>query len=251
VSPGIVDVHCHIGTSLQSGVEISEEALLAAMARFGIGQALVMPQPQPGLEVTALHDRIARFAEANPGRIFGIANLSPLVGEEAYRREVGRCVRELGFKAIKLHPLGHAVAPDSPRAAVLFALAHELGVPVVIHTGTGIPQALPALAIPPALAWPGVTISLAHAGFSVFTAEALVAARVCPNIVLEPSWCTAGQIQGMIGSLGADRVMFGSDHLTNLPVELAKLDAIGLAGADREAVLAGTARRVFALPAPA
>lgn len=244
---GIIDVHTHLGLSLQSGVDTTEDALLAAMATHGIAIALVMPQPHPGLEVVAVHDRIARFADANPGRVFGMVNINPLVGEPAYRREATRCVREHGFRALKLHPLAHAVAPNSPRANIVFELARELAVPVVIHTGTGIPQALPALAIPPARRWPDVTVSLAHAGFSVFTPEAVVAAEVCPNIVLEPSWCTAGQIAGMVRTLGADRVMFGSDHLSNLPVELAKLAAIQLEPAQREAVTAGTARRVFGL----
>jgi predicted TIM-barrel fold metal-dependent hydrolase len=119
----------------------------------------------------------------------------------------------------------------------------------VIHTGTGIPQALPALAIPPALAHPEVTVVLAHAGFAVFTPEALVAAEVCRNVVLEPSWCTANQIKGMVRAIGAERVMFGSDHLDNQPVELAKIDAIGLDEAQRDAVLGATAARVFGLPA--
>jgi predicted TIM-barrel fold metal-dependent hydrolase len=243
----VIDAHAHLGTSLQSGVTISEDALLGAMDRHGIDAALVMPQPQPGLEVAAEHDRIARAAETHPGRIFGMVNLSPLVGEAAYRRETVRCIAGLGFKAIKIHPLGHAVAPNSRHAEIAFALGRELAVPVIIHTGTGVPLALPALAIEPALAYPDVTVSLAHAGFSIYAAEALVAAKVCANIVLEPSWCTAGQIAGMIGALGSGRVMFGSDHLTNIPVELAKVEAIGLAGADRDAYLGGTARRVFAL----
>lgn len=248
--PAIVDVHTHIGLSLQSNVDTTEEALLAAMQRWGMAAALVMPQPRPGMEVAETHDRIARLAESHPGRIFGIANVNPLAAEADYRRETVRCVRELGFRAIKIHPQSHAVAPNSPRCAIVFALARELGVPVVIHTGTGVPLALPSLAIPPALAHPDVTISLAHAGFSVFSAEAVVAAQVCPNIVLEPSWCTAGQIAGMIRALGRDRVMFGSDHISNIPVELAKLDGIGMAEADAVAYLAGTARRVFALPPP-
>jgi predicted TIM-barrel fold metal-dependent hydrolase len=244
----IVDAHCHIGRSLQSGVEISEEALLGTMASHGVATALVMPQPYPGPEVAPIHDRIAHLAERQPGRIHGIANLSPLVGEAAYRREVERCVRELGFRAVKLHPLGHAIAPNSPRAEIVFALAKELGVPVIVHTGTGIPQALPALAIPPALAYPDVTVVLAHAGFAVYTPEALVAAQLCPNVILEPSWCMPHQIAEMVRSIGAERVLFGSDHLDNVPVELAKFAAIGLDEAQLAAVLAGTATRVFGLP---
>ncbi|MCC6454215.1 MAG: amidohydrolase family protein [Caldilineaceae bacterium] len=243
----VIDAHCHLGQSLLSGVDISEEGLLATMRGHGIDVALVMPQPFQGLEVVAIHDRIARLAEAQPGAIYGMANVSCRLPEADYRREVTRCIRDLGFKAIKIDPSVHAVAPNHPVAEIVFATAQELGVPVIIHTGLGAPFALPALAIPPALKYPDLTIVLAHAGYGVYYAEALVAAQVCPNIILEHSWSPSFQVEAMTKSLGADRVMFGSDHLTNVAPELAKLHAIGLDDNQLSAILGGTARRVFHL----
>ena len=243
----VLDAHCHIGRSLATGVEITEEGLLATMAANGVDAAMVMPQPHQGPEVAAVHDRIARFAERRPGAIYGMASVNPRLDEADYRREVGRCVRDLGFRAIKLDPSVHALAPNHPRCAILFALASELGVPVIIHTGLGVPAALPALAIPPALRHPDVTVVLAHAGFAVFAAEAIVAAQVCPNIILEPSWCAGFQVAEMVRAVGAERVMYGSDHPSNVPAELAKLGALGLDGAQLAQILGGTARRVFGL----
>ncbi len=92
---------------------------------------------------------------------------------------------------------------------------------------------------------------LAHAGFAVFAEEAIIAAQVCPNIVLEPSWCASYQVAAMVRALGAARVMFGSDHPSNVASELAKLRAIGLDEAQLAQVLGGTARRVFSLDAVA
>lgn len=243
----VIDAHCHLGKSLLSGVEISEEGLLATMRAHGIDQALVMPQPFQGLEVVAIHDRIARLAAAQPGIIYGMANVSCRLPEADYRREVTRCVRELGFKALKIDPSVHAVAPNHPLADIVFASAQELGVPVIIHTGLGAPFALPALAIPPARKYPDLTIVLAHAGFGVYYPEALVAAEICPNIILEHSWSPSYQVEAMARSIGADRVMFGSDHLTNVAPELAKLHAIELDDDQRRAILGGTAQRVFGL----
>ncbi len=243
----IIDAHCHLGRSLVSGVEIGEEALLATMAAHGVGVAMVMPQPHQGLDVAPIHDRIARFAAAEPGRIFGMVNLSPRLEEGEYRGEVERCVRGLGFRAIKLDPSVSALPINHPRCEIVFATARALGVPVLIHTGMGIPNALPALAIPPALRYPDVTIVLAHAGFAIFADEAIVAAQVCPNIVLEPSWCASYQVAAMVRSIGAVRVMFGSDHPSNVASELAKLRSIGLDEAQLAQILGGTARRVFGL----
>ena len=91
-------------------------------------------------------------------------------------------------------------------------------------------------------------VVLAHAGWGIYSAEALVAAEVCPNIYLEPSWCPTYMARQMIDRLGADRVLFGSDHLSNLPVELVKYRSIGLDGEALARVLGGTARTVFRLP---
>ena len=230
-----------------SGVAIDEDELLATLAAHGIAAALVMPHPHQGAEVTAVHDRIARLAARRPGIVFGMASLSPRLEEAVYRREITRCIRELGFRAIKLDPAVHALPSNHPRCEIVYALARELRVPVLIHTGMGVPNALPALVIPPALRYPDVTIVLAHAGFAVFTPEALVAAEVCPNIVLEPSWCASYQVAEMVRALGAARVQYGSDHPSNVASELAKLRALGLTADELALVLGGTASRVFGL----
>ena len=243
----IIDAHCHIGTSLVSGVEITEELLLQTMSEHGIGAAMVMPQPHQGIEVAPIHDRIARFAWANHGAIYGMVNLSPRLDEEVYRAEVARCIAGHGFRAIKLDPSVAALPINHPRCAIVFATAREHGVPVIIHTGMGVPNALPSLAIPPALRYPDVTVVLAHAGFAIFAAEAIVAAQVCPNIVLEPSWCASYQVAEMVRAIGAERVMYGSDHPSNVASELAKLRSIDLTAEQLGMVLGGTARRVFGL----
>ncbi|RME59298.1 MAG: hypothetical protein D6790_10845 [Caldilineae bacterium] len=91
---------------------------------------------------------------------------------------------------------------------------------------------------------------MAHAGFAVFAAEAVVAAQLCPNIVLEPSWCASFQVAGMVKAVGPERVMFGSDHPSNVASELAKLRSIDLSPEALAWVLGRTARRVFGLPTP-
>jgi len=245
--PTIVDAHCHLGRSVVSGVEIDEETLLATMAANGVRVGMTMPQPHQGLDVAPVHDRIARCAEAHPGVVYGMVNLSPRLDQAAYRAEAERCVRGFGFRAIKLDPSVSALPINHPRCEIVFATAREFGVPVLIHTGLGVPNALPALAIPPASRYPDVTVVLAHAGFATYADEAIVAAQICPNIVLEPSWCASYQVAAMVKALGAGRIIFGSDHPSNVASELAKLRAIGLSEDELAQVLGRTAQRVFGL----
>jgi predicted TIM-barrel fold metal-dependent hydrolase len=244
----IVDTHGHLGPSpTGSSGETTEEEILAAMAAQGVATTLVMPQSlQPDERV--VHDRIARFVAAAPGRIFGMASISPLWEEGAYYAEARRCVRGLGFKALKLHPGSYNTAPTQPRAEKCFRAAVELGVPLIVHTGLGAPPALPSLIIPRARQFPDLPIVLAHAGFVAYADEALVAAQECPNVYLEPSWCQYYQARRMVAAIGSARMLMGSDHPPNLAVELAKWRATGIGEEDLATVLGRTPRRLFRLP---
>lgn len=242
-----VDTHQHLGTSKFSGVTTNEADLLAAMVRYEIACSLVMPQPT--LEsVPAVHDRIAALARAHPGRIYGIACPDPWMDEDAYLAEVRRAVLELGFVALKLNTLGHNVSPLAGVADKVFRAADELKVPVIVHTGLGTPFALPSLVLPRAKAYPDMPIILAHAGHAVYTDEALVAALTYENVFLEPSWCTTYQVRRFVETLGADRIMMGSDHLDNMPVEIARYEALGFTPDRMRAIQWRTALTVFGLP---
>jgi predicted TIM-barrel fold metal-dependent hydrolase len=216
------------------------------MDESGVDATIV--QPYPGAEDAARqHDLIADMCQRNPGRFYGLASLSPHGDHDAYRREVERCVKDLHFVGVKLHTIGHGVNPLSADGDFVFATGHDLGIPVMVHTGPGVPFALPALCIPAARKYPGLKIVLAHAGFAVFTAEAQVAASVCGNLYLETSWCIVEDIRWMISTIGPDRVMMGSDLPSNVPVEVAKYKALELDPQVYARVMAGNAVEVFKL----
>jgi hypothetical protein len=242
----IIDTHQHLGRSLFTGVVTTSGDLLAAMDECGIDQALVMPQPTRE-DIRQYHDEIARACAESSGRLVGMASIDPWLETRAYQEEARRCLEGHGFVALKLHPLAHNIASNHPEAEKVFRTADELGVPVIVHTGLGCPWALPSLCIPPARKYRRVPVILAHAGWGVYSAEAVVAAEVCENIVLEPSWCPTYVVHKLVSAFGAERVLFGSDHVTNMPVELAKYRAIGLSESQRTAIFADNPRRVFRL----
>lgn len=243
----IVDTHGHLGPSPTGmGQETTEEEVLQAMAAGGVSVTLVMPQSLQADE-RAAHDRVHAFCQAQPGKIYGMASISPLWDEAAYYAEARRCMRDLGFKALKLHPGSYNTSPLLDRAEKCFRAAAELGVPLIVHTGAGAPPSLPSLVIPRARQFPDLPIVLAHAGYAIYCEEALVAAEVCSNIYLEPSWCQYYQARRMVAAAGSERMVMGSDHPANLLVELAKWRATGISDADMANCMGGTARRLFHL----
>ncbi len=242
----VIDAHAHLGECCVFGLLSTEEEMLRRMEECGVDATIV--QPYPGAKnACQTHDRIAEMCARHPGRFFGLASLTPHGNYDAYRREVERCVKDLHFVGVKLHTIGHGVNPLSEDGDRVFATAHALGVPAMVHTGPGVPFALPSLCIPAAQKYPGLKIILAHAGFAVFSAEAQVAASVCGNLYLETSWCIGEDIRWMISSIGPERVMMGADLPSNVPVEFAKYRALDLASEVYDRVMGGTAVEVFHL----
>ncbi len=241
----ILDSHNHLGECSIFGLDFSEEALLSSMQKCGVEGAVIMPFPGCK-DVVAIHNRIDALAQNHPGKIFGIASVNPHGPRDAYLKETKRAIQDLGFKAIKLHTVGHAVIPLSEDGRFVMETAKELKVPVCMHTGTGIPFSLPSLAIPLAKDFP-YPLVLAHSGAGLLSAEAIVAAQQCDNIYLETSCCTPSQILGAIKTIGSSRVMFGSDSLINLENEINKFTSLGLTDAQLEDVFYKTAQTAYAL----
>ncbi len=235
----------HLGISKFSGHETTADDLIKYMRKYGITHGFVMPQPTLK-NINSVHNEIHQLTEIYVGRFFGIASIDPWLSEEEYEKEFRRCVDTYHFVAVKLHPHGHNISPISPKCQKVYELADQFHVPVIIHTGLGSLNALPSLMIEPAARFPNVTFVLAHAGFAVFTSEAIVAAKVCENIILEPSWCPTFSVRAMVNEIGIDRIIYGSDHMENIPVELAKYQSV-LTDAQMEAVFSTNPQRIFHL----
>jgi len=245
----VVDAHAHLGPCRVFGLNVTTEELITTMDQHRIDASVV--QPSPGApDAVAMHNQIADLAEKHPGRIYGLVSLNPHVGKEDYFKEAQRCVKELGFVGLKIHTIGHAVLPLSEDADTVFQAARELKVPVMVHSGPGIPFALPSLCIPKARQYPDVSIIIAHAGFTILTGEAWVAATECDNIYLETSWLFGDDVLWLIDSLGADRVMMGADLPKNVGPAMAVTETLGLSEEQKALYLGGTAARVFGLKAP-
>lgn len=242
----IVDAHTHLGPCRVFDLDNSEEDLIASMNSHNVDVSLV--QPYPGADSPKdVHNRIHALSKNHNGRIFGIASINPHQDKQDYFNELSRCVKELGFVGVKLHTIGHAVNPAGADGTMIFESAGQLGIPVMVHTGPGVPFAAPSSVASQLRNFPKVKVILAHAGHGIFSGEAIAIAQTYSQVYLEPSWCAFYNIGGMVDTLGADRVMLGTDLAANVPVMLETIRAIGLEEKDEAMVLGGTAKEVFQL----
>lgn len=240
----IYDTHTHLGEARHSGARCSADQLLRQMDRCGVDHAVVIPFPVVD-DYAQAHDTIAAAVRAHPDRFTGAACLYPFLPEPVFREELRRCVEELGLRALKLQPQYHGLNPLSRRSDFFFETALEYRLPVICHTGTGAPFALPSLFIVPARKFPDLTLILGHAGGSIYWPEAIVAALVCPNISLDLSSLMPHHIAAILEHVPASRLMIGSDLPESMETETGKLLQMELPEETKREILWNTAHRVF------
>ena len=168
----IIDAHVHLGEDVVFDEVNTEEELIRYYDEFQIDGGIIQPFiPRPYIrDHQEIHNRIAKVCkELWPRKkFFGMASINPHFYPEDYDAEARRCVEELGFKAIKITPIAHACHPSSKDAYHVYEVCRELNVPLMIHTGNGIPFADPTSVYRGAKDHPDVTVILAHAGWESF-----------------------------------------------------------------------------------
>lgn len=246
----IIDSHLHLGKDTAWDAENTEQDLMTALNENHVDAACVMPQNnEPTVEwAHGAHDRIAAFARANPGRIYGIANVHMYSHPNAYADEMTHCIKELGFVGIKMQAWNNGTNPFGKRTHFVFELAESLDVPVIIHTGYGMPSTNPSMWILPLRDHPKTRVIFAHNGQSILFGEVVVTASLCDNLYMDTSSTSGGGIRTLIKKFGAERVMFATDAEGMLPEELFKWRRLKISDAERDQCLWKTATTVFKLP---
>src|SRR5665648_1079 len=245
----IIDAHAHLGIDRAFDEVFTEAEQWVKIEQFNVNFTIIQPGTVHTLdEVKEQHTTIAALCQQHPDRFAGMANPNPHLNDADYEKEVRRCVEELGYVGIKIHPLAHGVNPTSRDGLKVFELARKLKVPVMIHTGTGMPFASPANAIAVARKFPDLPIVMAHCGMMIHSNEAYIALKNCDNLYGDLSWTMGPMIREWVHELGAHRFMFASDQANNCGLELTKIRNCGLTAEEQDWILSKSALSVFKLP---
>jgi len=243
----IIDVHAHLGWDYTFDEDFTLQELVDKMRDMEVDVQVVQPGSCHSIEAAReQHDGIADLCREYPGHFFGMANPSPHLDERVYHREIDRCVEELGFVAVKLHPMAFGVRPGSRSGRKAFEAARRHGIPLMVHTGSGVPFAGSVELLAPAEEYADVTLVMAHCGQIVLANEAAAVLRRCPNVYGDTSWSPGFLLREWTRAFGP-RLMLGSDHADNTGTELAKIHTSGFTPQEQEAVLHQTALEVFNL----
>jgi len=232
--------------------EVPVAATVAAMDRAGIGKSLICAWAAPRNSMIS-NDEVAAFVAQAPDRLIGVGSVD-ISKPMAAMREVRRCVRELGFKAIRVLPWLWEVPPTDRRFYPVYAACCEMDVPFctqIGHTGPLMPSEVgrPIYLDQVAIDFPELTIVGGHIGYP-WTDEAIAVATKHERVYIDTSAYTAERYPAALvdymKSHGRRKVLFGSNYPMIMPDKaLEKLDALGLDAEAKALFLAGNAQRVY------
>ena len=235
--------------------ELPLEWTLAAMDEGGVEQALICAWWGPRGDLIS-NDEVAGFIGRYPDRLVGVAAVD-LYRPMAAVRELRRCVRDLGFRALRIVQWLWDLPVTDRRYYPLFAECVELGIPVCLqvgHTGPLCPSE-PGRPIPyidvAAIEFPELTFVCGHVGYP-WTTEMIAVATKHPNVYIDTSAYTAKrfppELVTYMKANGKKKVLFGTNYPMITPGKcLADLDALGLDGETQALFLRENARRIFKL----
>lgn len=221
----VVDVHCHLGPAREPGNDQGRiAALVGTMDAVGVDHACVFASAGRGSDYPLETDLILEHAERSDGRLVAFARVHPFWGAEAVDA-LHRAARR-GVKGLKLHPFmdGAFMANDPELVHPLVRVASEFGLVVLVHSGWGWNSA-PGVIAELARVFPDVPVIMGHSGRYGFHREAAIVGADLPNLYFDTAGlATPGAVEELVRVVGADRVMFGSDHpYTPIGFELEKI----------------------------
>jgi uncharacterized protein len=198
---------------------------LAYLDACGVERALLINYVAPEVigYTEAANQFVSEYVRADPERLVAVGGIRPDHPDPA--AEVDHLVRDLGIRALKLHPPHQLFRPNAyidgelPGLRMLYEALERHHLPVIFHTGTSIfPRARNRYSDPMfvediAIDFPGIPIVLAHGGRPLWMEGAMFLTRRFPNVWLEVSGVPPSRLLDYFPQLPrlAEKVLFGSD----------------------------------------
>lgn len=258
-----------VDLSVVLAVAPSEDTAYGRRGTVDLAGATDVPGPP---SIDRANDYVAALCAAHP-ELRGMAAVNPRYrGVGAAVAELGRAVETLGLTGLKLYPMYDGYAIDDPELALpVLAAARDLGVGVMVHTGTTPARAAPLELGRPlgldavARRLPGLRLLICHAGYP-WVDEALAVAARHDDVYLDISYTQGLLTRRELAELLARaprvgcplaRICWGTDypgggHPATLLPSIALIDDLddgpGIGDRDLVRILGGNWARFAGLP---
>ena len=268
-----IDFHVHMGLYTQHQTWVTEwirqahpEGYDAYIRRYndpaafedfltteGIDYACVLAELCPITTGICSNEQVRDFCRGR-SRLIPFCDINPYMftdlGEELRRK-----VNDDGFRGIKLYPTYQHYYLNDRRMYPLYQAAQDLGIPVLIHTGTSVFKGSrlkygdPLHLDDVAGDFPYLNLVMAHSGRGFWYDRAFFLSKLHSNIYMELSGLPPSKLMTYFPELArnTDKVIFGSDW-PGMPEIRRNMDAISQLPLPKEGIdkiLGGTAARLL------
>jgi uncharacterized protein len=235
--------------------ELPLEMTISTMDHANVTKSLICAWWSPNGPLIT-NEEVASYVKQYPDRLVGVGSVNLYRPMEAVR-ELRRCVKEYGFKAVRQVQWLWNLPPTDRRYYPIYAECVELGIPFccqVGHTGPLCPSE-PGRPIPyideVALDFPELKIVGGHIGYP-WTTEMIAVATKHENVFIDTSAYTAKRFPAELVSYmqrnGKKKVMFGTNYPMITPAMCLKdLDSLQLTDEVKKLFLFENAQRVFGI----
>jgi predicted TIM-barrel fold metal-dependent hydrolase len=169
--------------------------------------------------------------------------------------ELERLAADFGFRGLKLYPTYHHFYANSNRIYPLYSKAQELGIPVMVHTGSSIFKGArlkygdPLYMDDVAVDFPDLTLLMVHGGRGFWYDRAYFLAKLHPNMYLEIAGLPPQKLLEYYPELEriADKVIFGSDWpgMPHIGRNIEIIRGLPLSDEAKDKILGGNAARIL------
>jgi predicted TIM-barrel fold metal-dependent hydrolase len=267
---GALTIPAELGWTPPGSDDELADVWVAELDRYGVSRATLIASV-PGDESS-----VAAAVSRHPSRFAGAFMLNPAAPDAPARLDAA--FAHAGVRMVCLFPAMHHVSVDDERSVAVFKAAERHGRVVFVHCGLlsvgvrkkiGLPSVFdirlgdPLAVAAVALRHPTVPVIIPHFGAGFFS-EALMAAAMAPNIVLDTSSSNAWMafhagltlrdvFARALDVVGPSRLLFGSDS-SFFPRgwqhgvyerQRAVLTDLGLDEQDQAAIMSGNFLRVI------
>ncbi len=277
----IIDFHVHVGRSemwhpwvfewavnnlnerdralgaehVLDSIAATQQTLEEHLDECGVDYAVVLAEESPITTGITPNDYVADFCR-------GSQRLIPFCSVNQYlhanpAQELERLVTQDGFRGLKIYPTYQQFYANDPVLYPMYAVAQELNIPVMVHTGSSVfkgarlkygdPLALDDVAVD----FPKLQIVMAHSGRGFWYDRAFFLARLHENVYMEVAGLPPQRLLDYFPELerNADKVIFGSDWpgMPYIGRNIQQIRELPLKASTKDKLLGGNAARVLGL----
>lgn len=246
----MIDAHTHLGYWHNFNIpERTAAQMVHAMDRVGIRCCVTAAHAGISTDYRMGNTHVLEAMREFPGRFIGYCCVNPNYPAREMLDEIKRCF-DAGMTAIKLHPGVHGSPVDGDGYRPAWQYADKHGLVVLTHTDSSTNSGV----VPTgrcAERYPNAKVLFGHSGFGHGGARACFeVAQKAPNSFFDiaASMADLNLVEALVGGIGADRVLFGTDlPFLDCRMQIGRMAFSGLTDAEMKLVLSGNARRLFGI----